>query len=109
MIEAPVNELFVKDVLMGDEEASKQGRSGRSNLYQNKVVKMVESYYEDKYADLEKKRFEAEAAFEGSLTFKLQRDHQHHLENEEQRNEARRDNFGNGHDFGLAGTQMMSG
>jgi len=109
MIEAPLNEFYVKDLVMGDEEASKQGRSERSNLYQNKVVKMVESYYEDKYADLEKKRFEAEAAFESSLTFKLQRDHQHHLGNEEQRNEARHGNFGNGHDFGLAGTQMMSG
>ena len=108
MIDVPFNDLFVKDLAMGDQEMQKQGRNDQSNLYQNKVVKMIESYYEDKYVDLEKKRVQAEGDFERSLAVDFMRDHQYHLGNEELRNEPH-GNFGNDHDFGLAGTQMLNG
>jgi hypothetical protein len=54
MIEGPNFEL-------GNEE---QKAETKDHLYQNNVVKMVESYYEDKYADLEKKRTTAEGGLE---------------------------------------------
>jgi len=54
MIEGPNFEL----------DNEEQKAESKDYLYQNNVVKMVESYYEDKYADLEKKRTAAEGGLE---------------------------------------------
>lgn len=65
MIDGPTFEL--------SEEELKSGPA--NNLYQNKVARMVESYYEDKYADLEKKRVVAEADLQRTQASQFQRDH----------------------------------
>jgi hypothetical protein len=58
----------VKDII-GDGQKDKV-----SNLYQNQVVKHIESYYEDKFTDLEKKRIQAEDKFKVSQASKFYTD-----------------------------------
>ena len=65
---------------LGNEE---QKAESKDYLYQNNVVKMVEEYYEDKYADLEKKRTAAEAGLERVQSEQFQRDFSCLLGNDE--------------------------
>ena len=71
---------------------------------------MVESYYEDKYADLEKKRKEAEADLQRNQALQFQNDYslQHHLGIDEPKNEDGLKNMGGSRDLGYAGANMAN-
>ena len=64
------------------------------------MLKLVESYYEDKYTDLERKKVEAESDFRHSYSLQYERDQRDSLANEEYKNEANNGNYGNNHDYG---------
>ena len=69
---------------MGD--GKKQNK--RSNLYQNQVVKHIESFYEDKFTDLEKKRNYAEDKFKITQADKFYTDYQYHLGEDKKRGDG---------------------
>jgi hypothetical protein len=73
----------------------------RDHLYQNNVVKMVESYYEDKYADLEKKRTAAEGGLERVQSEQFQRDFSSLLGNDEPMKAGELEGQQNPRNFGL--------
>ena len=72
------------------------------------MVKLVESYYEDKYTDLERKKVEAESDFKYSYSAQYERDQRDTLANEENKNEANNGNYGNNHEYGFSSAALMN-
>ena len=72
MIDAP-NDLDIEgDVKMGT-------LGSKNDMYHHRVVKLVESYYEDKYNDLENKRTVHQPQFERDYAMDIVKDMNYHL------------------------------
>jgi hypothetical protein len=98
MIEGPNFEL-------GNEE---QKAESKDYLYQNAVVKMVGEYYEDKYADLEKKRTAAEGGLERVQSEQFQRDFSCLLGNDEPMKAGELEGQQNPRNFGLPDSHLAN-